>query len=254
MRWIQPIRALLGRPIPIIVYQMGKVGSSSVQESLHRCGYKPVYHLHRMNPAHIQRIRAEYAQKNQPPPDDSLGEKLYAEIIQSRRPAHFITLVREPIGRNISAYFQNLTRFSASSVSIDAQIDAFLRDYPHDVPLTWFDDEVKPVLGIDVYSEIFPLEKGWIRFQNGPFELLLLRIELEDALKEKVIRDFIQRPDFKLINANAAESKEYADRYREFTHTIRLPESYIEKMCSAKYTRHFYSADEIEKIRAKWTR
>lgn len=48
---------------PVIVYQMGKVGSRSITDSLKSCDVHPVFHIHRMNPENIKRVKNEYLKK-----------------------------------------------------------------------------------------------------------------------------------------------------------------------------------------------
>ena len=134
--------------IPIVVYQMGKVGSSSVTESLKLAGVNHVFHVHRMNPDNIQRVRKEYLDNNQRPLDEKVGERLCRSIVERRRKAKFITLVREPISRNISAFFQNFMRFTGAEYddadyTIEELVEIFIRDYKHSVPSTWFDVDMK---------------------------------------------------------------------------------------------------------------
>ena len=86
----------LRRGTPIIVYQMGKVGSVSIRDSLESCGIESVFHVHKMNPNSIQRIRENDLAMNRTPLDWWLSERLFADIIRKGKRAQFITLVREP--------------------------------------------------------------------------------------------------------------------------------------------------------------
>lgn len=243
--------------IPIVVYQMGKVGSSSVTESLKLACVNHVFHVHRMNPDNIQRVRKEYLDNNQRPLDEKVGERLYRSIVERRRKAKFITLVREPISRNISAFFQNFMRFTGAEYddadyTVEELVEIFIRDYKHSVPSTWFDVEMKQTLEIDVYEYQFPKEKGYLSIKKGNFELLILKLEVDDSIKESAIAQFIDKEDFRLIRSNVAKEKNYFQTYRDFILTLKLPESYVESMCNSEYTRHFYSDAEIESIRSDW--
>ena len=42
--------------------------------------------------------------------------------------------------------------------------------------------------------------------------------------------------------------------YNEFRRTVALPYPYIERMYTTKYVRHFYSEDEIQRLKAKWSK
>jgi len=242
---------------PIIVYQMGKVGSSSVVESLQRAGMRLVFHVHRMNPHNIQEVREEFLRDNQSPLNEVLGETLYRKVIERGRKAKFITLVREPIGRNISAFFENFSRFTdidyeKSNHGTEELIDIFINRYNHEVPLTWFDVEMRKTLGIDVYKHAFPKEKGYLRVKGMNSELLILKLETDDLIKEKAITEFLDTENFTLARNNVGREKVYSQTYQDFIRTLRLPRAYVELMCNAAYTRHFYSEKEIDSIQTRW--
>ena len=242
---------------PVIVYQMGKVGSRSITDSLKSCGVHPVFHIHRMNPNNIKRVKDEYLKKGRNPLNERLGIILYKNICRKRRKAKFITMVREPVSRNFSAFFQNFHRFTGlsfkqSELDIEELIQIFISEYMHDVPLDWFDIEIKNTLGINVYDFQFPKEKGHLVIQKGNFELLVLKLEISDKEKRDAISEFMTLTDFQLIRANVGEDKDYSKTYRNFKNKIRMPPSYLEKMLNSKYARHFYSDNEIDTIWSKW--
>lgn len=243
--------------VPIIVYQMGKVGSSSIRDSLKSGGIHPVFHVHRMNPRNIEAVRNTYLRRGQKALNEGVGVFLYKNICQKNKKAKFITIVREPISRNMSAFFQNYEiftgcKYKATNFQLKELIDLFLSHYSHDVPLTWFDVEMKEVLGIDVYRYPFPKEIGYVIIREGSFEILLFKVEISDAIKEKAISEFLDITDFRLKRHNVARDKEYSETYKDFKQAISMPYSYVKQMCDSKYTKHFYSATEIEMMWSAW--
>ena len=97
---------------PVLVYQMGKVASSSVYLSLEKTTDFDVFHVHRLNPENIAKVREEHVQRGDSPPNEKKGLYLYENLIRTRKThTKIISLVREPIARNISAFFQNLQLF-----------------------------------------------------------------------------------------------------------------------------------------------
>lgn len=228
---------------PIIVYQMGKVGSSSIRHSLELSGVYPVFHTHSIGPSNqgtfVSRI-------------------LYNDIIAQGKEAKFISLVREPIGRNISAFFENFKRdtgvsYEKSNFTNQELTELFLKSYDHSIPLKWFDNNVKDILGIDVYEYPFE-EKGILIIQNSNFSLLIIKSETDNYIKEKSIANFLDINDFKVVNANEGMKKTYSKTYQSFLKDVKLPKSYIEEMCDSRYFRHFYSGDEIKSVMSKWMR
>ncbi len=228
---------------PIIVYQMGKVGSSSIRHSLKSSGVYPVFHTHSIGPSHEETF---------------ISRILYNNVIAKNKEAKFISLVREPIGRNISAFFENFKRdtgvsYEKSNFTIRELTELFLKSYDHSIPLKWFDNNIKNILGIDVYEHSIK-ENGVLITQIGNFNLLVIKSEINNFIKEKYIADFLNLRDFKIINANEGTKKIYSETYQLFLKNAKLPRSYIEEMCNSRYFKHFYSDDEIKGVMSKWIR
>lgn len=237
---------------PIIVYQMGKVGSASIRVSLKDNNIKPVFHLHRMNPEY-QSCSLGY-----PDPPTWLGIRLYSDIIRNRRPAKFITLIREPIGRNLSHFFFRFNFYTglvyddidfSSPTASDLFLSAF--GFPWR-PLVWFDTELKETTGIDVYRYDFPVEQGYLSIREGNYDLLIIKLEIEDSIKEKAIAQFLGRDSFAIKRTNTAETNNYAGSYRTFLNKLALPKDYIELFYNSAYVNHFYSKHEINSFKHRW--
>lgn len=245
---------------PVLVYQMGKVASMSTYTSLKKVPGIDVSHVHRLNPENIAKVQESYRQQGHKPPNEEKALYLSENLLRTRKiPVKIITLVREPIARNISAYFQNLEHFEDmknphDSLDVAELIGGFLNKYAHDVPLKWFDIEMLSTTGIDVYQYKFPKEEGYQVIDAPPYSLLIMKHDLDDSLKEKYIGQFLGIESFCMIRANEAFSKEYAKQYKAFISSIKLPNEYIERMLTSKYAQHFYSAEELSNISKKWTR
>ncbi|MGB5943437.1 MAG: putative capsular polysaccharide synthesis family protein [Leeuwenhoekiella sp.] len=228
--------------IPVFVLQMGKVASSSIYSSL--CNQYSGNVIH----GHSFRI-------NNP---DLKVRTLYKTYTSQNIPLKIITLVREPIGRNLSSFFQNFEnnvgiKYEKSPYTIKEIYDLFINLANNDYPLNWFDYQIQNNFGINVYKRAFPPEQGYDHFQNfdKKIELLIMKYDLDDTLKEKLIREFLNLKDFNLINTNISSSKVYSKMYNEIKQ-MKMPEVYIDRMLNSRYAQHFY-ANEIGKIRAKWS-
>jgi predicted O-methyltransferase YrrM len=239
---------------PIVVYQMGKVGSVSVYESLKASGVGvPIYHVHYLTRDGIERItpghQAAHLLRNQI--DKGFGGTKW----------RIVSSVREPVARNISAFFQNIDKwypnFSAhckiGSVDVEGLIKLFLEKYPHDTPLMWFDSEMKSVFGIDVFAYDFPKSEGYKIYRAEHADLLLMRLEDMNERIGEAFKEFLGIDRFTLSDANVSSGKEYHSVYREFVDSVILPESYVERMYSSKYARHFYGDLELNRFKRKWT-
>jgi len=246
------IEVIIRKKTPIIIYQMGKVGSTSIAISLKRAGVSPVFHVHRMNPSDISRIQKEYEKRKLgPPQNDLLGEFLRHEIVIKKRQAKYVVLYRNPAERNISAFFQNFERYTGVKPddydgSIDELANVFISKYEHNVSLKWFDRELKKVLGIDVYNSKFSKKKGYAIYKTKYTKLLLLKTSLSDKNKTYVIGDFLNLSPIRITRSNVGKDKDYAKLYNEFKQKIKVNTNYYEKFNKSKVARYFFTKQELK--------
>jgi len=242
---------------PILVYQMAKVGSSSIAEALEERKLA-VFHLHRMNREHLERMRAKRAELGWHlaplPAHDVLGPILRERLVDRGRSVKVITLVRDPIARNFSSYFEHLDRIwhrqnAHESVPMEELHRGFVERFPHEEALTWFDDELRPVFGVDVYEHPFPAS-GHLRIGD----VLVLKSELDDATKCAAVSEFLGLRNLVFRPANVTASKAKGEVYKRFVSTLRLDPAYVERMLESRYTRHFYTEAEREAMRRKYLR
>jgi hypothetical protein len=240
---------------PVLIYQVGKVGSSSVYSSLKRRRIACV-HVHRIDPENIGKLAAERMRSGLPVKDERLGLAIHHRLRHGAEKVRIITMVREPLSRNISAFFENLTDFYGGSpldsISVDEAVRRFLGEYPHHVPLEWFDLEFARVTGISVFDHPFPHEQQWSVIKEGRFEILVIRVEAPDPVKKAALEQFLGIDNLEMVRANEGGGKNYATLYDDFRKRIRIPASYVDEMLDSRYARHFYSGAELSKVREAW--
>lgn len=137
---------------------------------------------------------------------------------------------------------------------VDEMAELFLSKADHKLPLVWFDKYLKPVFGIDVFDQIFPVPKGYEIYKNNKVELLLIKLEDLDRCAGEAFKGFLGIENFALVKANITSEKADSKAYAKFIKTIRLPDSYIDEMYSSQLAQHFYTQSEIDRLRAKWRR
>ena len=244
-------------PLPVLVYQVGKVGSSTIYYSLKAAGVN-CEHVHRIVPENIERIAQERRNAGLPVKDERLGLALNDRLQRRRDKVRVVTMVREPVSRNISAFFQNLADYYGGdplgSIPVDEAIRRFLDEYPHHVPIEWFDTEFARATGISVFDYPFPHADQWMKIIEGRFEILILRVEAPDRVKKEAVEAFLGIGEIDLVRTNVGEGKEYASLYNDFRRQVRLPEEYVDRLLNSTYSRHFYSGAELEEIRNSWIR
>jgi hypothetical protein len=275
----------VGRVAPVIVYQMGKVASSAVRNALLLHGVRPVLHLHSFFPlrdldaktapvdeglrgalgrevAQAQRVYQEASWRKKLElryREKIYNELVYRQTVEPNKRTRFITLVRDPVAANLSMFFQIFEEYAGVPYTPDAftiqqLTDLFLERYDHSRPLTWFDAELKPMIGIDAYASDFPTDEGSCVLHRDEFDLLILQAELDDASKEKAISSFLGLEGFRMLRSNVAGDKVYADQYRATRDAIRIPEKMLEPLYGSKYAQHFYSPTDLDKFRARWNK
>lgn len=269
---------------PLLVYQMGKVGSSTIVASLHAApdthARYSVYHVHWLSPERLRYEEELYlsARTQQPagyfhPSYVWAGQHLSRRLRNERDSTKWtvITLLREPISRNISSFFENLEtllgydfRSRLKEVGIEKVVEdlrqLFAENYLEEGaierfdanPMTWFDKELKKVFGVDVYATPFPRERGYAVYETPRARVLLLRLEDLKVHGGAPVKEFLGSSDFSLVSANQAQDKAYSEIYTAFASELILPISYVETIYRSRYSTHFYSPKELERFRSKW--
>lgn len=228
---------------PIIVYQMGKVASMTIYNSLKEQYPGITLHRHELNASHWQ---------------DAV---LLKHANEDHKPLLLISMMRDPIARNISAFFQNFEVITGvkpqDSKFTNQQLSDIYFSNPkmdHDPPYTWFDKNTKRHFGIDIYATPFPKQEGWARFKNGSVELLLLKAEISDDKKTQLIKEFTGLKNFQLKASNVSEDKDYAHLYASFKKEVHIPKDYLDRFYNAAEVKYFYTDEEIATMRKKWER
>ena len=232
------VRALyLRRGRPIVVYQMGKVGSRAIYHSLSRFTERPLLHVHNLRPG---TPRLSY-------------RLMRRAVVEQRRPADFVTLVREPVRRNISAFLENASRdLVEQRHDLTTLTRHFMADFRHDRVLVWLDQELGYVLGTDAYAHAFPTGEGALVLPSDLHRVIILRSEQSDAAKAEHVRRFLGLGRLEIERGNMTAAKHRAHLYRELVTRAPLSESYIDSMLSSRYARHFYSAAELGALAEYW--
>ncbi len=234
------IFAQLQAATPIFVFQMGKVASTSIYRMLSESEYPGVIlHSHTFDCFHRSpdvRAFCRFYRRNQPS-------------------VKIISLVREPVSRNISAFFQNMRRDTglladSSQLDIESLKQDFLRNYPHEIPLIWFDNNIHKHFGIDVYEIPFPAS-GHVVIERENVRLLILRHDLADVLKTELVSKFVGIDNLRLTESNVGAEKPYAAQYAEFR-KIKLPLQYLHSLAASRYMKHFFRP-EMRQILETWS-
>jgi SAM-dependent methyltransferase len=250
---------------PLIVYQPGKVGSTSVYNSLTDLNLGvAVHHVHMLN--NLDMVENTLLKTRRDPKESLLnvrkGRMLREEIERNiNEPWNIISMTRDPVARNVSLFFQSIEEFipdieeriKTNSISAHDLLDVFFYRINHFGGVLWFDNELKSVFSINVYEVPFNKQRGYQVYQNGRFRLLLIRMEDMDKIIKPAMKEFIGLEDFNLHKDNLSKEKYYAGLYEEFR-KIPLPATYVYDIYSTPGARHFYTENELENFSSYWTK
>lgn len=241
----------------VIIYQMGKVASSSIKTSLSQINKLDVIHTHHLSSDYTRELN--YIKKTMGweitiTPDSV--ENLFSTI-NDEDELIIITLVREPIGRNISAYFQNLDviygqKNAHEKLSQNELLNGFLNKYPHSIPITWFDRELKATLGVDIYKYEFPKKEGALIINEGRTHILIMRYDIDDSVKQRYLENILSIGNIAIKRANVGTEKPYSSVYKNFINNISFPSSYLTEMLDSKYACHFFDKSELQLLKDQW--
>ena len=251
LRW-QLARSRSPRARPVLLYQMGKVGSTSVHRSLEESADVIALHVHRLSAAGIAA-----AERTGNDPSISRGHIIRRHIVDRGRRAPVVSLVRDPIARNLSAYFHRLDVYwpqwrGWQQIPREAILQSFLDTYPHQIPLTWFDRELHDVIGIDVYAQPFDAERGFGVVDHQTHPTIVLRTDLPDEQKAAALSDFLDVPIRQANRTNVGADKGSGAVYRDFMKGLVLPEDHVNHMLGSRMATHFFAPRELEGLRRKW--
>ena len=242
---------------PVLIFTMAKVGSSSVYHSLKHQSDLPCFHIHSLDKEEEVRAKAICKEKGVYPGSRSPVFILHEQLLEKQRPYKVISLFRNPIERNLSAFFEAFEihmgvpahLFKGTLQEIE---DAFYEKLDHSYCKDWFDNHLKEGIRVDVYEHAFAKAKGYAIIKNDQVDVLVLKSNLDDTLKATLVGDFCGIKDFTIKNVNVTEAKKEAQLYADFKSHIRFSKSYLDNQLESKYMNHFFTEAEKEKLYEKW--
>jgi len=234
-------------PKLVLVLTMGRVGSSSVYRSIPDVPGLGKFHVHSINVKTLTRQVVRHGSLEASPRSVRDGIGALQAILRHAGPVHVVSLVREPVSRDISAAFASLRANRrieelGGIVEDPEQVKAFWVSFRRGRAFTWFDEEIRDVLGIDVYdSPVSP--EGWQVMSNDRFRLLVMRSELGAEAQAKILSDFLGFEAFPLKRVNdQGSAPRVAALYQRFKENLTLGEAVLAEYRNSRYARHFYPA------------
>lgn len=244
----------------ILIYQMGKVGSATIQRSLSRSRLtwlpvpedKPlpilpqdkdvVLHTHSHGRARAIINLPEHRDK--------------------KRMLIVLSLTRDLLRRTVSAFFENISRAEhplylgpqgiIEKMPVEDIIAAFrerewieLETYA----LPWFDE-----YGASVNSDIFSVPFfpcGYRQYPSDIGRVAVMRMENIDGSQEW-LRRFFSTPPFSIKRENDTSDTWKGEIYKRFLERFRPSAEELDVYYDSKLMRYFYRPAEIQQFRRRW--
>lgn len=269
----QVVLSNLGRNIDkkIFIWQMGKVGSSTIYRSLLPYSKPCVWDVPSIKnnsrwPIHNNVIQTHSI------------NLLYDFLHYSEEEFVVVSLVRDLLSRNISAVFQSMNdeeercnqQFVASiddfqKMSFDQQEEKIsqqlLRLNTGTTVTAWYDNLLKshvyyPEIDkyfVDIYSKPFDQQKGYQTYESKTKRIKMIIIRLEN-LNDQVntLGEFLGIDDLQIVSRNVATDKWYNSIYQRFKQRYKPTPEELESIYTSRFMMYFYSPIQIRLLIEGW--
>lgn len=243
----------------------GKSGSTSIFESLSKMGNSAI-HVHTTN-----YFLRHVVRKPRPPyANFSIMDYVNFEMSKSNHNPLLIDVIRDPLSRIISAFFQNLhihykpiCRWHRMDLNFQEFIEFFtlqpkflIRYFNNHFVLKlenyvgceeWLGD------GLDIYSLNFDKNKPFQQIDHNDKTFLLLKFtEINNWSVH--FRD-LGFSNFELVSANESQKKTYGNLYNEFKKQYQIPDILLEIIYDFIFSNRLnllYTRKEIGDMKSKW--
>ncbi len=233
------------RESPVLVYAPGRVGSMGLLKNLRDVG---IFSFKVESFKIERRGTTQFVKKH---------------IINKKKPAHIISLVRDPVAIMGSYYFSKCSNGWIPDGSralekndikrlIDIFIEQVLKTERLNSHLYWFENEFYKYTGIDVFEHMFDTDNMFGIVEHELYPTLIIRTELDNTKKAEVINTFLGVKNVTITRENTRNKKDNADLYARFMSQLHIPLNLLEKIYSSPYSQHFFSDAERESLKAKW--
>lgn len=243
-----------------LVYSIGKVGSSSIYNTLKQKDEfkKRTFHVHALNENRIKEQKDYYrkSKRKSVPYHLILSSRIAQELKSYEGKVNVITLIREPISRELSSVFQDSFNFTSSYSPDNELIMSAVKDKVNklkkELPeVEWFNNELKHVFGIDIFKNDIELKNGYFVSKSPKLNFALIRLENLNNIFQTVMGEILPNIALDLVVANEARDKFYNEAYNKIRSKVKLSNEELNVIFSSAYVQKFYD-DMEEGIKRKW--
>lgn len=247
-RYLLQERRRSGRPV--VVLTPGKSASTAIEATVAaHLPDRPAYKVHWLSPAQLARSEAGYRVRHR---HILASHHLRRRLPTPEAPWDVIVPIREPVARNVAAFFQTGARFGHTLDDPEQAVQEMVAGRHWRMSDTWFDTEVRDTIGVDGLAHPFDRDRGWTVVETPAVRLLVLRHE-DLGAAPAALSAFLGVEIPALVRANVGAEKPYAEAYERFRATATFPAEALDEVYAGRFARHFWSPDELAAHRARWS-
>ncbi len=225
----------------ILVFQYGKVGSSSLRDTLKSVRNDGIIQSHWF--------------------------PILERVLNSDGKTLIINICRNVFDRNISNYFQNinnighlwyldnkkniLDRTKYSIEDLVADFSSKNMKHIEERLITWYSN-FNELLGINIFETPFDFEKKYTFFSGEKYDLLLIRNE-DIKMWPNILESALGLKELVLKYSNFSPKKWYGNLQSEFTNIYIYDQKEIDVIMAIDFMNHFYTEMEIKKFLKKYS-
>lgn len=253
----------------IIVYQQGRVGSTSVYNALLRSDLGlPVLHLHTLSAEEARRqIDAARADGGVAPRNVFLSRKL-ARVFEADTAAEaaggekwrVLSIFRDPLAILVSLVMMDPKTGKRPGETNDAFVTRLADRLAGDDPtgyqiLRWIGETLSAEVGIDPYAVPFDHAAGFTTYRAGNRRLVLLKFERMNEVFPDAVEALVDRvpAGLEMRHENIHRDRAKDDLAAHVRASLKLPRDYVERVYDTPFARHFYTEEERRAMIARWT-
>lgn len=233
---------------PVLIHTMGKVGSMALADAVHRADIDgvEVFHTHRLIDHNNPTVIAE--REGLAPRRTWFVSSALVRCLDDRsKPCVVLSVVRDPLERNISGFFQTIERYlpdrrpinPSSPPEVDQLLELFIDKWPHFAITDWLDREIAAHFDVDPYERPFDPELGFSMHEACGRVVGIARHDRFPHAAKGMLRAALDVDEISLTRRNATGDKHVAGLVDEFKQRLSLPANIVEALYDSRYARHF---------------
>lgn len=209
----------------ILVFQYGKVGSTSI-----RCSSNGKYY------ANLEDKYDEYILQTH-------KHEVAKDILSKYKDILIINIVRLPIDRNISAFYENIIKLCPNfyKLSINNIIKAYEKNFTVNKTDKWMKDFFE-LFNIDIDKFVFDKNKKYCELKSNNNNILFFRFEDFEYISSNIL------PEYNIFvkkKINISSKKFYGKLYDYHKKIYKINNVEKKNIINSKITNIFYSKEEI---------